>query len=160
MSRKNPDASDADIVLKLYDLRREKVMRESRNAMFGFTPKTWDEMAAILQPAHPQNAAYRQVSSYYEMAYGLARHGAVNAELLAESTVEGLILYAKVRPFLARLRAEQSPFAFANAEWMVKKSKHAKARFALIQERVRKQGTPAKEEPVPKAKKAKDEAEG
>ncbi|MEY2747770.1 MAG: hypothetical protein RL112_2812 [Planctomycetota bacterium] len=153
MTRKKPDASDADIVLKLYDLRREKVMRESRDAVFGFAPKTWDEMVAILQPDHPRNAAYRQVSSYYEMAYGFARHGAVNAELLAESTVEGLVLYAKVRPFLARLRAEHSPFAFANAEWMVKKSKHAKARFALIQERVRRQGTPAKDEPVPKAKK-------
>ena len=142
---KKPTTADADIVLKLYDLRREKVMRDSRNAMFGFVPKTYEEMVAILAPDHPHNAAFRQVSSYYEMAYGFARHGAVNAELVAESTVEGLILYAKVLPFLPRLRQEYSPTMFHNAEWMTKKTKAFQQRWPMVQQRVQKMGTPAPE---------------
>ena len=155
MTKKKPDFHDADLILKLYDLRREKVMRESRNAIFGFVPKTYEEMVAVLAPDHPLNAAFRQVSSYYEMAYGFARHGTINAELLAESTVEGLILYCKVLPFLPQLRAEYSPFQFQNAEWMTKKTKAYQARMPLVLERVRKMGSPLPEKTKPEKTKLK-----
>ena len=75
MSKTQPDHHDAELVLKLYDLRREAVMRESRKRILGeFNPKTWEDVVAVVGNfEHPLNVCYRQVSSYWEMAYGLAR---------------------------------------------------------------------------------------
>lgn len=132
------DHHDADLILKLYDLRREAVMRDSRNAMFGFLPKTYEEFVAILAPSHPLNAAFRQTSSYWEMAYSFAKHGVVHADMLIESSAEGLFLYVKAIPYLERLRKDYSPTMFANAQWIVAHSPIAAKRVELIQARVAK----------------------
>ena len=134
-SKQAPDHHDADLILKLYDLRREPVMRESRSAMVAFAPKTFEELLAVTQPGHANNAAFRQVSSYFEMAYGFAKHGVIPADFLAESTAEGLILFAKVAPHLERFRKEYSPTSFQNAEWLVNNSAVAKQRFELFTKR-------------------------
>ena len=138
MSKEVPDHHDADLVLKLYDLRREAVMRESRAKMAQFLPRTWEEILAVTQPAHPSNAAWRQVGSYWEMAYGFARHHIVNPDFLIENTTEGLFLYAKVLPFLERFRKEVAPTAFRNAEWIATQCETGKQRLELVQARVRK----------------------
>jgi hypothetical protein len=137
-SKQAPDHHDADLVLKLYELRREPVMRESRSAMITFAPKTFEELIAITQPGNANNAAFRQVASYFEMAYGFARHGIVPPDFLAESTAEGLILFAKVLPFLERFRKEYSPTAFQNAEWLVANSTVAKQRLEMFKARFAK----------------------
>jgi hypothetical protein len=65
MSREFPDHHDAELVLKLYELRREAVMRQSRDALNAqFHPKTFDEFAAVTKSDHPLNPAYRQVGTY------------------------------------------------------------------------------------------------
>src|SRR5688572_13380775 len=120
------DHHDAALVLQLYELRREGVMRQSREAMARFLPRTWEDLAAVLRPEHPDNAAWRQVTSYFEMAWNMARHGIVHADYLAESTGEGFFLFAKVEPHLERLRRETSPLAFLNAEWMLHNSESAR----------------------------------
>lgn len=136
MAKKKPDHRDAELILKLYDLRREEVMRHSRNAIVQWLPRTFEDVVAITQPSHPHNAAWRQVSTYWEMAYGFARHGILNADLLAENGVEGLILYAKLEPHLPRLRKEISPTILQNAEWMARKCPTAKKRLELVKKRV------------------------
>lgn len=137
MSKEHADHHDAELVLKLYDLRRETVMRQSRNTIMQFMPKTWDEFIAVTQPTNPMNAAFRQTSSYWEMAYGFARHGVVNPDFLIENTTEGLFLYAKVLPFLDRFHKEMSPTAFQNAEWITTHSTVGKARLEMVQKRLR-----------------------
>src|SRR5262245_13969065 len=136
MSKEKPDHADAELVLKLYELRREAVMRDSRGQMMKFMPRTWEEFIAVTQPAHAMNAAWRQVSSYFEMAYGFGRHGIVNADFLMENTTEGLFLYAKVLPFLPRFRQEVSPTAFRNAEWITTSCETGKQRLEMVQARV------------------------
>ena len=136
MSKEKPDHHDAELVLKLYDLRRETVMRQSRNAIGGWYPRNWDDFIAITQPTHPFNAAWRQTSSYWEMTYSMARHGIVNADYLIENNGEGLFLFAKVAPYLERFRKEVAPTAFTNAEWITKESAVGKQRFEQIKKRV------------------------
>jgi hypothetical protein len=138
MPKEVPDHHDAEIVLRLYDLRREAVMRESRTKIFQFMPRTWEEFIAVTQIDHPMNAAFRQVSSYWEMAYGFARHHIVNPDFLIENTTEGLFLYARVLPFLARFRKEVSPTAFRNSEWITTQCETGKQRLELVQARLRK----------------------
>jgi len=139
MSKELPDHNDAEIVLKLYDLRREAVMRQSRDAIGSqFWPKTYEDFSAVTKPDHPLNTAFRQVSTYWEMAYSFARHGIVNADFLIENSTEGLFLYAKVQPFLERFHREANPMAFRNAEWISTQCDEGRRRFEFVQARVRK----------------------
>ncbi len=136
--KKVADHHDAELVLKLYDLRREGVMRASRDAIGKFFPKSYEELFTLTKPDHPHNAAWRQVSSYFEMAYSFARHGVMHPDFLAENSGEGLYLYAKVEPYLAQLRADTSPYAFANAQWLVENSPAAALRMAVFRKRIAK----------------------
>jgi hypothetical protein len=86
MSKSTPDHHDADLVLKIYDMRREPVMRESRDAINkDFWPRNEAEALAVTQPEHPLNRQYRQTSSYWEMVFGMAKHGIVHADYLCEN---------------------------------------------------------------------------
>lgn len=139
MAGEKPTFQDAELTLRLYDLRREAVMRDSRNAINGkFWPKSYEDFQAVTKPDHPLNAAFRQVSSYWEMVYGMARHGIAHADFLVENNGEGFFLFAKVHPFLERIRKEVSPLAFQNAEWLATHSAEGRKRFELIQARVKK----------------------
>ncbi len=118
MPKDYPDHHDADLVLRLYELRREAVMRESRTKMSLWTPRTVDDILAITQPDHPSNSAFRQVAAYWEMAFGMARHGVIHPEFLVENSGEGLYFFARIEPFLVQLRQATSPRALMNAEWV------------------------------------------
>ncbi len=136
----SPDHHDAELVLRLYELRREPVMRESRDAINGqFMPKSFEDVAAITKSDHPLNRAYRQVNTYWELAYGLIKHGTLNADLAMESNGEGMLLLAKVFPFLDRIRTDINPRAFRNAEWVATETEAGKTVFAIFQARIEKQ---------------------
>lgn len=146
-ARKKPSHQDADLILKLYELRREPVMRESRTTMAQWTPKSFEDVKSIIDFNHPSNAAWRQVTGYFEMAFGLARHGIVPADFLAENTSEGLLLFAKIEPFLKQFRKEISPTGFRNSEWIVRKSPWAKDRVAFYQRRFEARDAAASQRP-------------
>jgi hypothetical protein len=138
MNQEKPNHHDAELVLKLYELRRETVMRESRNAMNSkFWPRTFDDFLAVTKMEHPLNAAFRQTSSYWEMVFGMAHHGIVHAEYLAENAGEGLLLYAKVQPFIERFRAELSPTAFRHAEWIATTTETGQRVTEMFQKRIK-----------------------
>jgi len=132
-----PDFHDADLILRLYDMRREEVLRAARKSVItGFTPTSLESCLAILTPDHPLNEAFRQVSTYWEMVYGMAKHGIVHADYLMESSGEGILIYSRVEPWLAELREKSGPFAFANAEWVANhcdRGKLVAARFRARQ---------------------------
>ena len=119
MLKEAPDHHDADLVLKIYDLRREPVMRESRNTINAkFWPRSAEEAVAVTATEHPLNQAFRQISGYWEMVYGMARHGVIHPDFLVENNGEGLLLYARIEPYLEAFRQATSPGSFRNAEWV------------------------------------------
>ena len=131
---------DADLILKLYELRREPVMREARSKMFKeFQPKNLEDVLAVLKPDHPLNTAYRMVTSYWEMAAGLVKHGALHAELFAENCGEGMIAFAKVMPYFEPLR-KKAPFAFVNMEWVIEHNSKARRRLEYAQSKLTPKG--------------------
>ena len=68
----------ADLILKLYDLRREEKMREARNWIFSFNPTSVDEYWQTMMD--PQVGGYlRMVTSYWDMCASLVNHGAIDA---------------------------------------------------------------------------------
>lgn len=125
-----PDHHDAELVLHLYELRREAVMRESRGLVNAkYWPKTAEEATAVLKPDNPLNAAFRQVVTYWEMAYGMARWGILHADYMMESASEGMLVYTKAAPFLEQLRAQGNPTYFVNAEWIATHSDAGRRAF-------------------------------
>jgi hypothetical protein len=130
-----PDHHDAELVLKVYELRTDPVMRQSRQEISKkFLPASYDEFLAVTKDDHPLNPAYRQVSSYWEMVYAMAKHGVIHGEFMLESCGEGLYLFAKVKPHLERFRREVNPLAYQNTEWVALNTK----RGQLLAERFSK----------------------
>lgn len=137
MIKAAPDHTDAELVLKLYDLRREAVMREARSTLLGkFWPKSYGDFLAITKLEHPMNAAFRQVSSYWEMAYSFAKHGIVNPDFLAENAGEGLFLFAKILPYVEQYRKEVAPLAFQNTEWIATNCDTGRTKLSMLKARV------------------------
>ncbi|MEO7965396.1 MAG: hypothetical protein ABIT38_15920 [Gemmatimonadaceae bacterium] len=133
-----PDHHDAELVIKLYELRREATMRESRAVISrDFLPKSLDDIQAVLRADHPLNAPYRQCGSYWEMVYGMARHGVIHADFMMESNGEGLLLFTRVEPWLAEIRTHGSPLAFRNAEWVATETDTGRRTAERFRARVR-----------------------
>ena len=137
--KEHPDHHDAELALRVYELRREPVMRESRHAInTQFWPKSWEDVQAVMKADHPLNTAFRQTSTYWEMVYAMARHGVVHADFLLESNGEGLLLFARMKPFLAQYREATNPLSFRNAEWIATNSDLGKLRMQVFDARVKK----------------------
>ena len=139
LTKDYPDHYDAELVLKLYDLRREPVMRESRTLINGtFLPTSLDEVMAVTKHDHPLNAAWRQCTSFWEMVYAMARHGVMHADFMLESNGEGLLLYTRIEPWLAEYRERAgNPLAFRNAEWVANETEMGRTIAEPFRKRVR-----------------------
>jgi hypothetical protein len=123
--------NDADIILKLYDLRREEVLRKARHWVVSeFNPKTPEEFLAILQGGGSQeNAYFRQVISYWEMAASLVVHGAVKSDLYLDSNGEGIMVFAKFYAFRETYTSKTGfPFMRQTAQ-LIEKYPMARDRF-------------------------------
>ncbi len=139
MAKETPDHHDADLVLRVYDMRREPVLRASRDAINGqFWPRNYDDVLAVTKPDNHLNAPWRQVGTYWEMVYNMVRHGVVHAEYFMESNAEGLLLFAKIHPYLEQIRRDASPRSFANAEWVAQNTALGRGVFELFRGRVQK----------------------
>jgi len=132
MERMLATPADAEIILKLYQLRTETVMREARAWMTGeFWPNTAEEFFQVASnPAHPHNAHYRQVITYWEMAAAMVLHGAVSAELFVDSNAEGFFLLAKFAHILEAIR-EKNPYFFNKTSELVTRFTAASARYEV-----------------------------
>ena len=109
----------ADLILKLYDLRREETMRKARDWFFSFNPTSGQDYMATMM--NPEVGAYlRMVSSYWDMAAAFVNHGAIDAEMFNDTVGEHMIVFAKIEPFLGELRAMwDEPKAFYHLEKVI-----------------------------------------
>ena len=109
----------ADLILKLYDLRREKKMRKARNWFFTFNPKSADEIMQTMMD--PDVGGYlRMVTSYWDMAAAFVNHEAIDSAMFNETAGEHVMVFAKIEPFLSELREKfGSPEAFRHLETMI-----------------------------------------
>ncbi len=125
---------DATLILKLYELRREPVLRKARHwLIFEFNPATVEEFSAMARGSGTEeNAYYRQVISYWEMAASLVLHGAVKADLFLDSNGEGLYILAKFNQFREEIKARTGrPFMRHTAQ-MVEKYPVAREIFGTM----------------------------
>lgn len=138
---KRATAHDAQLILKLYDLRREAEMRKARHWLTAeFWPQSADEFIKVVNSFPSQeNAWLRQVGGYWDMAASLVVHGALNEELFLQPGCCGemFFIFAKIHPFLKEIRAKtNNPDAFANIERVVTGSKTARKRLERVSKNV------------------------
>ena len=133
MERMLATPADAEIVLKLYELRTETVMRQARAWMTGeFWPATVEEFFEVAaNPRDPHNAWFRQVVTYWEMAAAMVLHGAVSAELFVDCNGEGFFLLAKFSHILEGIRERNPGFLMKTSE-LVQRFSMAAARYELV----------------------------
>jgi hypothetical protein len=74
---------DADLILKLYDLRREKTMRDARNWFFTFNPQNPKDFMDVI--TSDKSGLYRMVISYWDMACSLVNNGAIDADMFNDA---------------------------------------------------------------------------
>ena len=119
---------DADLILKLYDLRREATMREARNWMFTFNPTSVQDVIDVLLGEH--SGHYRMVISYWDMAAALVNNGAIDEKLFNETNGEHLFVYSQDRACSRRLRERclAIPDFLSNLETLVKRIPNTKRR--------------------------------
>ena len=140
MSKKATSA-DAQLILQLYDLRREAEMRKARNWWVNeFWPRSAEDfMKVAFTPGSQENNWLRQVTGYWSMAASFVLQGALNAELFLQPAVSGemFIVFAKIQPFLKELREKAGDqHMFANIEKAIMSSKFGRERMKFISKRV------------------------
>jgi hypothetical protein len=109
---------DANLILRLYELRREDKMRAARSWFAAsFRPKSAEEMNQIAAPGTPENANMRQVTSYFEIVASFITSGVLNKDLYFQSGGELLLTYLRIRAVLPAMReVRKNPTAFKNLE--------------------------------------------
>lgn len=101
------ESESADLILKLYDLRREEKMREARNWMITFFPESADDvMHNMIDPE--TSAKYRMVTTYWDMAASFVLRGAIDEAMFLDSAGEAWVIFAKVQPYLDEVRKRVS----------------------------------------------------
>jgi hypothetical protein len=128
---------DAQVLMQLYDLRREPVMRKAREFVIGqFWPSSYEEFQSVMNSfGTEQNAYCRQVLTYWDMAAAMVLEGALHEELFFKCNGELHFLFAKFGHHLPQMRKESGNAEFlSNFEKLATKSSESKARVKRIQQ--------------------------
>ena len=124
---------EASLILKLYELRREPLMREARNWFTrDFYPESMADYEAALWGEH--SAHLRMVTSYWEMAATLVNHGAISPDLFVETSGEALGVFARVEMLVPEIRGMFGPGYFKNLEKLVDDTPDGRKKTAQIRE--------------------------
>ena len=109
----------AQLILQLYEMRRESVLREARQWFVReLNPTSFEELVAII--GGNRNASFRMVIGYWDMAASLVTFGAIDARMFMAANGEIIATFAKVHPFLAQMReATRNPELLRHLETVV-----------------------------------------
>ncbi len=96
-------AESADLILKLYETRRESVLRDGRIWFSKFFPNTIEDILNVLKDEQ-SSAYFRMVISYWDMAAGFVNHEAIDEDMFNDSNGEHILVFCKLYPFVKELR--------------------------------------------------------
>ena len=138
---KKASAKDAELILKLYELRREPELRKARDWwLWTFSPRNADDFLKVANSMGSQeNNWLRQTASYWGMAAAMVRQGLIDEDLFLRPACSGEMFFilAKVYPFLAELREKLGDQeAFLDVEKVATGTKWGRERLKLVLKRI------------------------
>jgi len=137
---KKPNHADAELILRLYDLRRESEIRKARNWwLTTFWPENADDVVKVgMALGTQENNWLRQVTGYWELAASFVVRVVLNQDLFLEGSFCGemFFLFAKVSPFLKELREKMgAPSMLGNVEKVITSTKAGRERLKMMEQR-------------------------
>ena len=133
--KEHPDNYDAELLLRLYDLRREAKLRQAREWMGReFRAKSVAEFNQVCPPGSEQNAFFRMTVSYWDMAASIVLHGLIKEEFFFENNTEFWATWERIKPMALEFREQRkNPYLWKSletlaekfAEWMSKRAPEA-----------------------------------
>ena len=130
----NDRIAQAELILKLYELRRETVMREARSYVGGeFMPRSAGEFVEIVSAGGRHTGFVLQVYGYWDMVAAFVSHGALDASLVYDTCQEMYFQYAKIQPYLAEFREKMNlPEFLISIERLVEGSEAGRRRVQTM----------------------------
>lgn len=128
MSDKHEDVS---LILKLYELRREKGIRRARKWYFTeFNPQSAADIVKVFGSGHDGSAYYRMITSYWDMAASFVNNGGIDEKMFLDANGEHVGVFSKIEPFIEEVRQTTGmPDYLRQLENLVNKTPNAKARL-------------------------------
>jgi hypothetical protein len=141
---------DAQLILRLYELRRDETMRAAREWFIGaFFPQSMEDITGIANAFGTKpNTYFRMVTSYWDMAASFVVHGSLNADLFLESGGELVVVWSKIADLVPQIREAGNKTYLSNIEKVVnmlpdaaERVSNIKTRLAQMREQAREQQT-------------------
>jgi hypothetical protein len=140
-----PTYDDANLILRLYEMRREARMRQARA---WFTSKckgvqSFEELMKLAPPGSEENASYRQVVTYWDLVASFIATGILHKELFFQSGRELLLVWERVKDLLPSARdTYQDPNYLKNletvgTEFAVYMKSHGEAAYEAFVKRIK-----------------------
>lgn len=128
MSDKHEDVA---LILKLYELRREKGIRRARKWYFTeFNPQNATDVVKIFGSGHDGSAHYRMITSYWDMASSFVNNGGIDEKMFLDANGEHIAVFSKLEPFIEEVRQTIGlPDYLRQLENLVKKTPNSKERL-------------------------------
>ncbi|HWF06797.1 MAG TPA: hypothetical protein VHA06_24115 [Candidatus Angelobacter sp.] len=136
MAKAKPE--EAQLILQMYDLRRESVMRAARKYVVSeMWPLSYDEFKTVITGYGTEpNAYFRQVMTYWNMVCAMVLRGAVGEQLFYETQTEPYFLWAKFGEHIAQARKDQIDPEFLSHMDKLMSKPAAKKRVKALRERI------------------------
>jgi hypothetical protein len=127
---------EANLILKLYELRREETMRAARDWYFReFNPQSMADFNAAI--FGPHTGHLRMVVTYWDMACAMVNNGAIGMDLFNECNGEHIGVFMKLEPILSEIRAGMSPRFAVNIEKLIDATPDGRKQVAVMRERMK-----------------------
>jgi hypothetical protein len=127
---------EAELILRLYELRREETMRAGRNWFAReFNPESVADIEQALFSEH--SGHLRMVLGYWDMVAALVNNGAIGVQLFTDTNGEHFGVFGKMEPFLKELRSTWGPTFFVQLEKLIDATPGGRERAAMVRERMK-----------------------
>jgi hypothetical protein len=113
-----PTYDDANLLLRLYEIRREEKLRKARHwFLFEFQPPSWSELRERYFTGEEQDNYIRMVGTYWDMVCALVKQGVLNKDLFYATNGEHLAVWQKIKPWVEEARRErQNPLMYRHLQ--------------------------------------------
>jgi hypothetical protein len=137
----------AELILKLYEIRRETALRSARDYVGGeFMPKSVEDFVSLVKDGGKPSGHILQVYGYWDMVAAFVVHGALDEELIFATCQEMYFQFEKIQPYLAGFREQMKlPEFLRSMETVVTASQERRTRAVAKTKKVRTPSSEAEE---------------